>query len=124
MTNHTDASEEPLVNLSELLARVDNDRELLLDLISIFKEEFPAYVRSLEAAMGRKNFAEIASVSHTLKGMLSNLAVGKASVSAGRLEQLARAADAAAIQDAFRAFEQDVRGLLPEMESYMAEARP
>jgi signal transduction histidine kinase/CheY-like chemotaxis protein len=122
--NDTNPSGASRVNLPELLTRVDNDRELLCDLISIFKEEFPGYLKSLENAIVRKNVAEIANVSHTLKGMLSNLAVAKASASAARLEQLARAGETASLRDAFAAFERDVHGLLPEMESYMAEARP
>ena len=124
MINDTNPTGASRVNLSELLTRVDNDRELLLELISIFKEEFPGYVKSLEQAVVWKNLAEIASVSHTLKGMLSNLAVAKASASAARLEQLARAGDTASLRDAFAAFQRDVHGLLPEIESYMAEARP
>jgi CheY-like chemotaxis protein/HPt (histidine-containing phosphotransfer) domain-containing protein len=112
------------VNMPELLARVDNDRELLCDLLAIFKEEFPGYLKSLEYAVARKDAAEVASVSHTLKGMLLNLAVSKAAASAANLEQRARAGDTASLRDALAEFEQDVRGLLPEMESYMAEARP
>jgi two-component system sensor histidine kinase/response regulator len=124
MTNDTNPLGASRVNLPELLTRVDNDRELLCDLLSIFKEEFPGYVKSLEKAVVEMDAAEVASVSHTLKGMLLNLAVAKASASAARLEQLARAGETASLRDAFAAFERDVHGLLPEMESYMAEARP
>jgi HPt (histidine-containing phosphotransfer) domain-containing protein len=111
------------INLQELLARVDNDRELLFELLSIFKEEFPRYIKSLENAVVRNNVAEVANVSHTLKGMLSNLAVVKASASAAHLEQLARAGETASLRDAYAAFTRDVHGLLPEMETYMTEAR-
>jgi CheY-like chemotaxis protein/HPt (histidine-containing phosphotransfer) domain-containing protein len=123
VTNDTNPS-PCRVNLPELLIRVDNDRELLSDLLSIFKQEFPVYLKSLENAVVRKDVAEIASVSHTLKGMLSNLAVAKASASAARLEQLARVGETISLLDAFAEFERDVHGLLPEMENCMAEARP
>jgi len=112
------------VNLAELLARVDNDRELLCDLLSIFKDEFPGHIKSLEDAVDRKDAAEVAGVSHTLKGMLSNLAVPKAASSAARLEHLARAGETASFREVFASFEQDVHRLLLEMESYMVEARP
>jgi two-component system sensor histidine kinase/response regulator len=124
MTTDTNSAGASRVNLPELLARVDNDRELLWDLLSIFKEEFPRYVKSLEKAVVGMDTAEVASISHTLKGMLLNLAVAKASASAARLEEFARAGETASLRDAFAAFERDVHGLLPEMESYMAEARP
>jgi two-component system sensor histidine kinase/response regulator len=110
------------VNLPELLARVDNDRELLRDLLSIFAEEFPRYLLAVREAVAREDAKEVATVSHTLKGMLSNLAVTKAAASAGQLEQQAGVGDQSALKQALAAFESDVQGLLPEMETYMAEA--
>ena len=123
MKDPSNPSAPASVNLAELLARVENDRELLCDLLSIFKDEFPGHIKSLEDAVDRKDAAKIASVSHTLKGMLSNLAVSKAASSAARLEHLARAGETASFHEAFASFQQDVHGLLPEMESYMVEAR-
>ncbi len=63
MTNDTNRPPGASFNVAELLARVDNDRERLLDLLSMFKEAFPGYVKSLEKALVRKDAAEIASVS-------------------------------------------------------------
>ncbi len=110
------------VNLQELLARVDNDRELLRDLLSIFAEEFPRHLAALQEAVAREDAKQVAVVSHTLKGMLSNLAVTRAAASVGQLEQQARGGDPSSLKQAFSAFERDVQGLLPEMETYMAEA--
>ena len=121
---NADNSAAATVNIQELLLRVENDRELLCDLLTIFKQEFPPHLRSLEGAVTRKDAAETASVSHTLKGMLANLSVTKAAASAARLEQLARAGETTAFPEAFAAFAQDVHGLLPVMESYMQEVRP
>jgi two-component system, sensor histidine kinase and response regulator len=111
------------INLQELLARVENDRELLCDLLTIFKDEFPGHLKSLEQAIARKDAPATASISHTLKGMLANLSATKASASAARLEHLARAGETASFQDALAVFAQDVRGLLPAIESYMLEVR-
>jgi len=124
MNNSDRTPETASVNLGELLARVDNDRELLCDLLSIFKREFPDQLTSLQTAVAGNDAAQAARVSHTLKGMLANLAVTKAAASASRLERLARAGENSSLGDALAAFEKDVQGLLPEMESYMAEARP
>lgn len=112
------------VNLPELLARVDNDRELLRDLLSIFAEEFPRHLLALQEAVVREDAKQVATVSHTLKGMLLNLAVTKAAASAGQLEQQARSGGQSSLKEALAAFEQDVRGLLPEMETLMAEVQP
>jgi HPt (histidine-containing phosphotransfer) domain-containing protein len=76
--NKANGSEASCVNWSELLARVDNDRELLCDLLSIFKREFPEHLQALRNAVGCSDSALAARVSHTLKGMLANMAVTKA----------------------------------------------
>ena len=56
--------------------------------------------------------------------MLANLAVTRATSAAARLEQLGRDnGTEAEIADAFRAFQREVQGLLPEMEAYIAEVQ-
>lgn len=124
MTNPKQPSNESAIDFPELLARVDNDRELLLDLMSIFKEDFPRHVRELTDVVAAHDLKKMTVVSHTLKGMLANLAVTRAAAAAAKLEQLGR--DNAAgpeIADALRAFQLEVQGLLPEMEAYMAEVQ-
>ena len=121
MNKSPDVSQEPRINLPELMSRVDNDRELLLDLLTIFKDEFPRHLQALHVAVASEDMAQTRIVSHTLKGMLSNLAVDKAATAAGQLEQLAHDGAKQSIQGAFAAFELEVQGLLPEMETYMVE---
>jgi len=117
------SSESASVNLNELLGRVDNDRELLCELLSIFKQEFPGYLEGLQNAVARGDAAQVARISHTLKGMLASLAATKAAACITRLEQLARAEEVSSLRDALAAFEKEAQGLLPEMDSYLAEAR-
>jgi hypothetical protein len=42
MQEHKAASQGPRVDLDELLSRLDNDKELLSELVTIFKEDFPS----------------------------------------------------------------------------------
>jgi HPt (histidine-containing phosphotransfer) domain-containing protein len=98
--NKADRSPEAAsVNLSELLARVDNDRELLCDLLAIFKREFPDHLQALRNAVAGNDAVQVAAISHTLKGMLANLAVTKAADFASRLERLACAREIASLGD-------------------------
>ena len=122
--NTNQPSNESAIDFAELLERVDNDRDLLLDLMSIFKEDFPRHVRELSDVVAAHDAKKISVVSHTLKGMLANLAVTRATAAAAKLEQLGRdAASETEIADAFSAFQREVHGLLPEMEAYMAEVQ-
>src|SRR5258708_38492538 len=111
MNNHNRPPETASVNLGELLARVDNDRELLCDLLSIFKREFPDQLTSLQTAVAGNDAAQAARVSHTLKGMLANLAVTKAAASASRLERLAPAGGNSSLGDAPATFEKAGPGI-------------
>jgi len=116
-----DMSEGSSINFPELLSRVDNDRELLLDLFAIFKDDFPRRLQALQDAVSHDDMKQIAMVSHTLKGMLLNLAVTRAAKGAAQLEELAHSGENSSVLKALAAFEMEVRGLLPEMEAYTTE---
>jgi two-component system, sensor histidine kinase and response regulator len=124
MTNTKQSHNGSAIDFTELLARVDNDRELLVDLMSIFKEDFPRHIRELTDVIAARDMKKMSVVSHTLKGMLANLAVTRAAAAAAKLEQLAHdSATEPEIAEAFRAFQREVQGLLAEMETYMAEVQ-
>jgi two-component system sensor histidine kinase/response regulator len=101
----------------ELLARVENDRELLRELLEIFKDEFPRQLLSLREAVEAKDGTRVATAAHTLKGMLSNLTATQAATTAGRLEQMGRTGEAAEFAQLFSIFENDARSLLPQLEA-------
>jgi HPt (histidine-containing phosphotransfer) domain-containing protein len=113
----------PVWNLPELLVRVDNDRELLCDLLAIFKEDFPKTMQSLEAAVGSGDCQNTATFSHTLKGMLASLGAAPAAAAAAEIERLAKVKDRAQLTNALQAFEQEAASLVPQIEAYLAEVR-
>jgi two-component system, sensor histidine kinase and response regulator len=111
-------------DFSELLTRVDNDRELLVDLLTIFKQEFPRHLQGLRDAVATGEPAHIAVASHTLKGMLSNLAASRATKLAALIEQLARQGQAHDFANLLSDFEAEAETLLPQLEAYVAEVHP
>ncbi len=112
------------VKLDELLARVDNDRQLLSELIDIFEKEFPRLLQSLQQYVAREDMKNVEAASHALKGMLSALSVTKAAETASRLEQMARAGGTSGLTDQLMLLQLEVAGLLPELDTYKAEATP
>ena len=106
---------------AELLARVDNDRELLHDLLTIFKQEFPRHLKALREAVESRDGKLVTVAAHTLKGMLLNLAAGQAAVAVGRLEELGSNGETSGFQDALAAFEREATSLLPQLDACMAE---
>jgi protein-histidine pros-kinase len=112
---------DPAVNLHELLARVDNDHELLRELIVLFKDEFPDQMSALQRAIAESDLKTTQRASHTLKGMYLTLAAARAVAAAARLEQLAHAKDAAALPNALKLLEDEMALLLPELEVHLAK---
>jgi HPt (histidine-containing phosphotransfer) domain-containing protein len=108
-------------DFGELLVRVDNDRELLRELLVIFKGEFPRNLLALREAVESKDGNRIATAAHCLKGMLLNLAANQAAAAAARLEQLGRQGRASQFGEVFAAFESDIGKLLPQLDACMAE---
>jgi len=105
----------------ELLARVENDRELLRDLLTIFKEDFPRQLLTLREAVEAKDGDLVATAAHTLRGMLSNLAASQAAATAARLEEMGRKKETLGLQEALEVFENDANKLLPQLDACMAE---
>ena len=117
----TQSHRQPRVNAQELLERVDNDRELLAELLGIFKIDFPANLQDLRAAVSRGDLGQITRVSHTLKGTLSNLAAAAPAACALRIEQFARSGDLKNAKAAFLELEKSADGLVAEFESQLAK---
>jgi HPt (histidine-containing phosphotransfer) domain-containing protein len=114
---------EPAWNHAELVERVDNDQDLLRELLTIFKEDFPRTMRSLESAVAAADVKNASRLSHTLKGMLSSLGARRAAAAASKLEELAAAGENTSLKDAFGDLEREGANLLPELNAYMSEVR-
>jgi len=114
---------QPAVNLPELLARVDNDRVFLSELIAIFKVEFPKLLQSLQQSVAQENLASVETVSHALKGMLAALSVTRGAAIAAQIEQLARAGETAGLAEELKRLESEVADLVPALEAGAAGAQ-
>jgi HPt (histidine-containing phosphotransfer) domain-containing protein len=110
-----------IIDMAELLARVEDDRGLMRDLLLIFREEFPRHLQALRDAVNSANGEKVAAEAHALKGMLSNLAAHPAAAAAARLEQSGRDREASQFPEAFGAFEKISKELLLQLDVCMAE---
>lgn len=112
-----------IMDINELLARVENDRELVRDLLQIFKNEFPRRLEALRQAVNSLDAEMVAAEAHSMKGMLSNLAAGSAAATAARIEQLGRNRAVSEFQEAFETFEKISKELLLQLDTSMTEVR-
>jgi two-component system, sensor histidine kinase and response regulator len=123
MESIKNASQAHKIDMAELLSRVDNDHELLRDVVSIFQEDFPRHLEALRRAVAVSDLNQVKITSHTMKGMLANLSADRGAASAAQLEQLAGTGLTALMPNALAEFEQEVEGLLAEIQIRAEEAQ-
>ncbi len=78
------------VDLKEVLERVQNDRELLLELFDIFLSDCPGKIAALKTAIAQKDLTAIKDIAHSLKGAAGNISAKKLFDSFLKIEQLTK----------------------------------
>src|ERR1700722_10890076 len=121
MTQQHDSSTQCAMNLSELLIRLDNDRDLLIELIAIFQKKYPVLLLQLQAYVDCNDANRVESTSHALKGMLLCLSAPRAAALAGRLEQMGGDRESCRLTEVLTLFEDEVAKLLEELDRYTTE---
>jgi two-component system, sensor histidine kinase and response regulator len=111
------------INLQELLGRVENDRELLRDMVEIFRTDFPRYLGEFRAVVKQGSSEEVSRAAHALKGMLANFAATQAAAAAERLEQLAKNGRPEELSTALAHFEKETAGLMLELDTVALEVK-
>jgi HPt (histidine-containing phosphotransfer) domain-containing protein len=77
-------------DLSEALARVDGDHELLAEMAELFLEESPRFTSEIRTALEKNDTQTLTYAAHTLKGSVGNFAAPEAAEAARQLEQMGR----------------------------------
>jgi len=108
---------EKFVNLPDLLARVEDDRELLAELFLMFQEELPDLQDALHSAMDVGDLLEAAKAAHALKGMLANLSMKQGASLAATIEDAARAGDMPKVKETLAAFDSETVALLAALKA-------
>ncbi len=109
-----------MVNLQELMERIDHDRELLREVFELFRDELPVLHSDLKVAARSGCLLRIQGKAHTLKGMFANLAVTQATAIAAEIEQMARIGDQCGLTDALASLDGEVSSLLPCVEGFLS----
>jgi PAS domain S-box-containing protein len=99
----------------ELLARVDGDRVLLVELVRLFVQERPELLSSIETALRDGDAQELARAAHKAKGAFANLSAPLALQCAVELELLARQGELALATDVFLRLTHQVQKLEAEL---------
>src|SRR3977135_3259564 len=97
---------------NELLALMDGDRELLLELIDVFLEDAPQRIQAVQSALADRDADAVYRAAHALKGSAGNFGAPEVVSRANRLEALARENDLDAAAIEFEFLETDMNQLV------------
>lgn len=64
---------EEVLDLEEVLERVQDDKELLLELFDIFQEDYEQKRRQVGQAVAQSDPEQLKNIAHSLKGASSNI---------------------------------------------------
>ena len=115
--NEVNVATPSVLNLTELLSRVDNDHELVSELFFIFKSVFPSHLQRLTDAIAHQLPKQVEAESHALKGMLLNLSAARAAALAADLENLGHQGKIAGMSEVLTGFQSEAQTLLLQMEA-------
>jgi two-component system, sensor histidine kinase and response regulator len=82
---------DPSFDPSDLLARVEGNRELLAELMDIFRTEYPRLLTNLRQKVEAGDARGVEEAAHAIKGTVSNFAAPAAWEAARVLEAMGQA---------------------------------
>jgi HPt (histidine-containing phosphotransfer) domain-containing protein len=110
-------------NVHELLERLEGDQDFLRELLEMFRADSQTILLRAREALAREDLAEMSRAAHTLKGMLKNLSMNAAAEIGAALETAARNGARGEAEALFERLERSLAGVMPEVETHLAEVR-
>jgi HPt (histidine-containing phosphotransfer) domain-containing protein len=81
---------EEIINLKDVLRRVQGDKELLDELFDIYQEDFVIKRKALGVAIAVQDIAKIKEIAHSIKGSSGNISANPLYAACVKLEELAK----------------------------------
>jgi CheY-like chemotaxis protein len=95
-------------NLSEALAQVGGDRELLREITRLFLEQLPELLQEAHQALSRSDYRSLGKLAHTLTSSAGQLAAQKTLTAAKKLEELGNQEDSSHVPEALAELEREI----------------
>ncbi|MGE0642106.1 MAG: Hpt domain-containing protein [Nitrospira sp.] len=105
-------SQDPIFNLDEAMARVDDDRETFDMMVDLFVEHGPKDLADAKTALEEHNAEGVARSSHRLKGALLQFCAPAALQTCKTLEETAKSGDLSQAKELCSHLEQELLRLL------------
>jgi HPt (histidine-containing phosphotransfer) domain-containing protein len=90
MTTAKDGFMSDIIDLKDFMERVQDDKELLLELLDIFQEDFVGKRQAIGDAVKANDVTKVKEVAHSLKGASGNISAKEMHANFLKIEQSAK----------------------------------
>jgi HPt (histidine-containing phosphotransfer) domain-containing protein len=111
-------------NWKEAFERVEEDEDLLMELMDLFREEAAALLRSVEGAVGEREGTQVAQAAHTLKGAAGNVGAEEVYELAWQMEQMGREERWEGMEEMCRRLRQALERFLDTVKAFQERGFP
>ncbi len=115
---------EKVIDLGEVMERVQGDKELLLELFEIFAKDYSQKTPTLRAAIAEKNFDVIKDIIHSIKGAAGNISAKAVHITCTEIERFCAAKDIAAVEKSLPILDRNFKELQGRMAEIHKEFSP
>jgi PAS domain S-box-containing protein len=109
------------VNEAELLERLGGDLDILSELTTIFRDDYPKQLSSARRAIAAEDAEGVKRAGHALKGALANLAANGPCTTAAAIEEIGTSGDLSSAGSALAQLEKELAGVLESLEALCQE---
>ncbi len=109
-----------VLDRQQLIQRIGNDPEILLQLVAVFREECRMLLVQIERGLAARDTRVVERAAHRLRGSLGTMAAEPAQQVALEVELLGRAGDLGTAAERFRALAYEVERLEPALAALTA----
>ena len=102
--------DKSILDIKDVLERVQDDWELLMELLDIFSEDYTEKREVLNELIQEKNFEEVRNIAHSIKGAAGNISAKSIHATCEKIEKLAEGDDLTT-----------VKGLLPQLDKQFVD---
>ena len=81
---------DEIIDLKDVLERVQDDKELMAELFDIYQEDFVVKRQALQVAIAAKDIPKIKEIAHSMKGSSGNISAKPLYAACLQLETLAK----------------------------------
>lgn len=92
------------------------DKEIVLEIIDIFIDEYPERIENLEISINNKDFPQLKFHAHSIKGVIANFAAPEAQELARQLENKGSSEDIEGTTELFEELKRMTENMLVELE--------